>query len=229
MNRRMISYSLILVVSILYSSLSYALITSSDDVASRYELVGIISSNVVVLKDKQTGSSLTRRLGEPLSQELKISKIGTSSITLTSSAIGEDFTLTFDKFGSTVATNTPAPAPAPARVATATVPDTSKTPGYSKNPSSHTSSSALPDTLGSANIANSELPPVPAPTPTTSSSATPTPVPGPGPEVAASEEVPSVSELSPETLNMLDKFYEDPDSFSPEQIKDLEKRLLEGI
>ena len=223
MNRRMVSYSLILVVSILYSSLSYALITSSDDVASRYELVGIISSNVVVLKDKQTGSSLTRRLGEPLSQELKISKIGTNSITLTSSAIGEDFTLTFDKFGSTVATNTPAPAPA--RSATATVPTKSQTPGYSKTPSAYTSTTALPDKLGSANIANSELPSAP----TASSATTPTPVPEPGPEVAASEEVPSVSELSPETLNMLDRFYEDPDSFSPEQIKDLEKRLLEGI
>ena len=213
MKRRVTSYSLILIFGLLYSTLSFALITSSDDVASRYELVGIISSNVVVLKDKQTGSSLTRRLGEPLSQELKISKIDSNSITLTSSAIGEDFVLTFDKFGTTVATNTPAPTKVPATPTIKTTP--TKTPV--QTPKSSPANELSTDKLSSANIVSSQ-PPV-----DTNSN-----LPPPSVETAAAEEVPTVSELSPETLDMLDKFYEDPDSFSTEQIKELEKRLLEG-
>ena len=213
MKRRMRLYSLIFIVSFLYSTLSFALITSSDDVASRYELVGIISSNVVVLKDKQTGSSLTRRLGEPLSQELKISKIDSNSITLTSVAIGEDFVLTFDKFGTTVATNTPAPAKVPVAPVANTVPTKTPVQPVKTSPANELST----DKLSSTNIASSQ----PASDPNTN-------LPPPAVETAEAEEVPTVSELSPETLDMLDKFYEDPDSFSTEQIKELEKRLLEG-
>ena len=224
MKKRTIIDSLILSFMFLFSSYSFALITSSDDISSRYEIVGIISDNVVVLKDKQTGSSLTRRLGEPLSQELKISKIDSKSITLTSSIMGENFILNFDKFGSTVASpsSTPAPSSNPnTSVATAPSYKSNTSPSMQQgsnpnqnpnlNPTSNISDELLPESLGSTSISSNQA--------AASSSS----------EQASMDSVPAVSELSSETLDLLDKFYEDPDSFSSEQIKDLEKRLLEGI
>lgn len=226
MKRRTIIDSLILSFVFLFSSYSFALITSSDDISSRYEIVGIISDNVVVLKDKQTGSSLTRRLGEPLSQELKISKIDSKSITLTSSIMGENFILNFDKFGSTVASpsSTPAPSSNPntsvasgptykpnASLSMQQGPNSNPNLNPNSNPSSNISDELLPETLGSTSISSNQA--------AASSSS----------EQASADSVPAVSELSSETLDLLDKFYEDPDSFSSEQIKDLEKRLLEGI
>ena len=177
---------LVLPFLIMVPSFSFAVITSNDEISSKYEIVGVISDNVVVLKDKNTGTSLTRREGELLSQELKISKINADSVILTdSSGLGQKFVLLFDKFGTS----------AKARE------ENSRNMAKSSAPSYYESGKGGPSSSKDGSNSNDS---------SKSSSS-------------------SVSELSQETLDLLDKFYEDPDSFSPEQIKDLERRLIDGL